>query len=149
MRRRYAQYRPSRWGRQRLRRYRLFRTAQLNPVGWAAVAALCLIGAATGYAIGVVVGWPVGVWLVIGALLCLSTLVVVDRRRWGRLWTGYSWGDNPQAAERVGAELKRRGLAVETRTDCVGGVSLRYRHRDGRRVARALTELGIRPPHRW
>ena len=90
-----------------------------------------------------------GVWLGIGALLCLSTLVVVDRRRWGRLWTGYSWGGTPQATEGVSAELKRRGLAVETRTNSVGGVSLRYRHRDGRRVARVLTELGIRPPRRW
>jgi hypothetical protein len=91
----------------------------------------------------------VGVCLVIGALLCLGALVVVDRRRWGRLWTGYSWGDTPQATERVGAELKRRGLAVETRMDSFGGVSLCYRHRDGRRVARALTQLGIRPPYRW
>jgi hypothetical protein len=127
----------------------LFRTTQLNPVGWAAVAALCLVGAAAGYTISVLVGWPAGVWPVIGALLCLSTLVVVDRRRWGRLWTGYSWGDNPQATESVSAELKRRGLVVETRMNSVGGVSLRYRHRDSRRVARELTELGIRPPPRW
>jgi hypothetical protein len=149
MQRGYAEYRPSRWGGRRLRRHGLFRTARLNLVGWAAVAALCLVGAATGYAISVLVGWPVAVWPVIGILLCLGTLVVVDRRRWGRLWTGYSWGATPQATEGVGTELKRRGLEVETRTDSVGGVSLRYRHRDARRVARVLTELGIRPPHRW
>jgi hypothetical protein len=149
MRRRYAEYRPARWGGRRLRRHGLFRTARLNPIGWAAVAALCLVGAATGYAISVLVGRPAGVWLVMGALLCLGTLVVADRRRWGQLWTEYSWGDTPRATESVGAELKRRGLAVETRMNSSGGVSLRYRHRDGRRVARVLTELGIRPPHRW
>lgn len=149
MRHRYAEYRPSSWGGRRLRRYRLFRTARLNPAGRAAVAAFCLVGAATGYAIGVLAGSPVVVWPVIGALLCLGTLVLVDRWRWGRLWTGYSWGDTPHATERAGAELKRRGVAVETSVDPAGGVSLRYRHRDGRQVARVLAELGISPPHRW
>src|SRR5687768_1408827 len=97
MRRRYAEYRRSRWRRWRPRRFGLFRSAQLNPVGWAAVAALCLAGAAIGYGISSLVGWPVRVWPVIGALLCLTTLVVMDRRRWGRVWSGYSWGDTPEA----------------------------------------------------
>jgi hypothetical protein len=91
----------------------------------------------------------VAVWLVIGALLCLVTLVVVDRRRWGRLWTGYSWGDTPEATESAGRELKRRGLVVATRMYPDGRLGLRYRNRDGRRVARALSQLGIRPPHEW
>jgi hypothetical protein len=130
-----------------MRRGGLFRSARLNLVGWMAVGALCLVGAATGYGIGSLVGGPVVVWLVIGALLCIGTLVVVDRRRWGRLWTGYSWGDTPQATEGVGRELTRRGLVVATRTYPDGRVGLRYRNRDCRRVARALSQLGIRPPH--
>jgi hypothetical protein len=149
VRRRYAEYRPSTWGRRRLRSYGLFRSAQLDLVGWMAVAALCLVGAATGYWISLLVGGPVAVWLVIGALLWLVTLVVVDRRRWGQLWTGYSWGDTPQATESVGRELKRRGLVVVTRIYPGGRVGLRYRNRDGRQVARALSQLGIRPPRGW
>jgi hypothetical protein len=135
--------------RRHLRGYGPFRSTRLNPVGWAAVAAFCLVGAATGYGISLLVGWPVTVCLVIGVLLCLTTLVVLDRRRWGQLWTGYSWGDSPEATERVGTELKRRGLAVETRQYADGRVGLHYRHRDGRRVARALSQFGIRPPHGW
>ena len=149
MRRRYAEYRPFTSGRRRLRRYGLFRSARLNLVGWMAVAALCLVGAATGYGIGLLVRGPVAVWLVIGALLCLVPLVAVDRRRWGQLWTGYSWGDTPEAMRRVARELGQRGLMVATRTYPDGRVGLHYRNRDGRRVARALSQLGIRPPHAW
>jgi hypothetical protein len=148
LRRRYAEYRPSRWH-GRLRRRGLFRTAQLNLIGWMAVAGLCIVGAAAGYGISVLVGGPVVVWLLTGALLSLITLVVVDRRRWGQMWTGYSWGDSAQATESVCRQLKRRGLAVATRTYSDGRIQLHYRHRDGRRVARALSQLGIRPPHRW
>lgn len=125
---------------------RLFRSAQLNLFGWMAVAALCLIGAATGYGIGSLAGGPVAVWLVIGAVLCPVMLVVVDRRRWGRLWTGYSWDDTPEATESAGRELKRRGLAVTTTMSRDGRIALRYRNRDGRQVARALSQLGIHPP---
>jgi hypothetical protein len=114
-----------------------------------AVAALCLVGAATGYGMSLLVAGPVAVWLVIGALLCLVTLVMVDRRRWGQLWTGYSWGDTPQATETVRMELNRRGMVVATMTNPDGEVGLRYRNRDGRRVARALSQLGICPPHGW
>jgi hypothetical protein len=86
---------------------------------------------------------------VIGALLSLVALVVADRRKWGRIWTAYSWGDSPEATQRVAVELKRSGLPVDTTTHPDGRVHLRYRIRDGRRVARALHHLGIRPPGRW
>jgi hypothetical protein len=144
MQRRYAEYRPSR--RPRLgRRYGLFRSASLNAVGWAAVTALCLAGAAVGYGVGLLIGWPVA-WMVIGALLSLVALVVADRRQWGRIWTGYSWGGSPETTERVATELKRQGLPVETEMYPDGQARLHFRHRDGRRVALALSQLGIRPP---
>jgi hypothetical protein len=140
-----AEYRPSR--KRRLGHYRPFRSVQLNAVGWAAVAALCLAGAAAGYGVSLLIRWPVVVWLVIGALLSLIALVVTDRTRLGRLWTEYSWGDSPETTGRVGMELKRLGLPVETTTYPDGQVHLRYRHRDRRRVALALIHLGIHPPH--
>jgi hypothetical protein len=114
-----------------------------------AVAALCLVGAAAGYEVSLLVAGPAAVWLVIGALVCLVTLIVADRRHWGRLWTGYSWGDTPEAMDSVVRELTLQGLTVATMTSPDGRVGLRYRNRDGRRVARALHQLGIRPPNGW
>jgi hypothetical protein len=143
----YAEYRPSR--RRRLGRVRLFRSVRFNAVGWAAVAALCLLGAAAGYGVSRLTGWPAAVSPVIGALLCLVALVVADRRNWGRVWTGYSWGDSPETTQRVATELKHLGLPVETTTCPDGRVQLRYRNRDGRRVAQALRHLGVRPPGRF
>jgi len=145
--RRYAEYRPSK--RRRLGRCRLFRSVEFNAVGWAAAAALCLAGAAVGCAVSLLIDWPTVVGLVIGTMLCLVALVVADRRRWGRVWTEYSWGDSPETTESVGMKLKRLGLPVETTIYPDGRVRLRYRHRDGRRVAMALSRLGIRPPGGW
>ncbi|MGX7675620.1 hypothetical protein [Plantactinospora sp. DSM 117369] len=145
--RRYAEYRPSK--RHRLGRCRLFRSVELNAAGWAAAAALCLAGAAAGWAVSLLIGWPIVVGLVIGTLLSLVALVVADRRRWGRVWTEYSWGESPEITERVGRRLKQLGLPVETTMYPEGRVGLRYRHRDGRRVATALGRLGIRPPAEW
>lgn len=147
MRRRHAEYRL--YERRRLGRYRLFRSVQLNAGGWAAVAALCLAGAAAGYGVSLLTDWPIGVWLVIGGLLSLTALVVADRKKWGRIWAGYSWGDSPQTTESVAMELKRLGLLVETVMYRDGRVYLRYRQRDGRRVALALSRLGIPPPRGW
>jgi hypothetical protein len=65
------------------------------------------------------------------------------------VWTWYSWGDTPVATEGAARELKRRGLAVETEMYPDGRIGIRYRHRDGRRVVRTLSQLGVRPPHVW
>jgi hypothetical protein len=144
---RFAQYQPSkRW---RLRRCRLFRSVELNAVGWAAAAALCLTGAVAGYAVSLLSGWPIAIGPVIGTLLGLVTLVVADRRRWGSPWTEYSWGDSPETTQRVCMQLKGLGYPVDTTTYPDGRVRLRYRQRDSRRVAMALNRLGIRPPGRW
>lgn len=147
MQRGYAEYRPSRkrWP----GRVRLFRSVQFNAVGWAAVAGLCLLGAAAGYGVSLLTGWPPAVSPAIGALLSLVALVVADRRHWGRIWTVYSCGDSSETTQRVATELKRLGLTVETTTHPDGRTRLLYRNRDGRRVARALRHLGIRPPRRW
>lgn len=82
MRRRYAEYRPTwRW---RFRRagLRKARAVQLNAVGWAVVALLCLAGAGIGYASGRLVGVPgwVGA-LAGGAVVMLMMLIGLGHRQ--------------------------------------------------------------------
>ena len=85
MQRRFAEYRPaSRW-RARLADVRLFRSVQLNRVGWAVVMALCLSGAALGYVGCRLLHLPAKPATLGGALMVLSCLVVLDRRRHARL----------------------------------------------------------------
>jgi hypothetical protein len=90
-----------------------------------------------------VVGHPVTAAFV-GALAVFVAVVVADRRRWRRSWTGYSWSGTPEEVRLVGEELRRAGLEVEFEER--GGI--RVRNRDRRRVRRVLIGLGIRPP-RW
>ncbi|MEU5567598.1 hypothetical protein [Micromonospora musae] len=135
--RRYAEYGP--FARCRPGRYRLFRSVELNAAGWAAAAALCLAGAAVGCAVSLQIDWPTVIGLVGGGLLSLVAIVVADRRRWGGIWTEYSWGAPPETTESVGAKLQQLGMPVETAVHSDGEVHLRYRHRDGRRVAMALS----------
>jgi hypothetical protein len=146
--RRYASYRRSPWRRPYVKP-RLFRSVRLNSVGWLAVAALCLAGAGAGYGVGRVVGLPRGASPVVGTLLGLITLVAVDRRRWGRLETGFSWGNDPDAVMRVGTELQRQGVPVQLEVDHDSRVRLRYHNRDAGQVRRALNRFGVRLlPHR-
>ena len=85
MQRRFAEYRPALRWRGRLADVRLFRSVQLNPAGWAVVMALCLSGAALGYAGGRLLHLPDKPATLAGALMVLSCLVVLDRRRHARL----------------------------------------------------------------
>ena len=85
MQRRFAEYRPaSRW-RARRADVRPFRSVQLNPAGWVVVMALCLNGAALGYVGGRLLHVPGKPATLGGALMVLSCLVVLDRRRHARL----------------------------------------------------------------
>ncbi|GAA0900736.1 hypothetical protein GCM10009557_76790 [Virgisporangium ochraceum] len=146
MRRRHAEYRPAPWYRRRFgRRLRLLRGARLNGVGWAAFGAVCLAGGALGYAAGSVTAYPAAA-AVAGALAVALAVVAVDRRRWRRSWTGFSWDATPEATRLVADELRRAGLEVEVEVGSRPGI--RVRNRDRRRVGRVLTGLGIRPP-RW
>jgi hypothetical protein len=87
MERRFAEYWPAQpWSWRRLRnRVRLFRSVRLNLIGWGAVAALCLAGAAVGYAGGRLVDLKAGLGLGGGCAAVLTTLLVLDRRRSARL----------------------------------------------------------------
>jgi hypothetical protein len=122
----------------------MFRGARLNAVGWIVVVLLGVAGAAVGYGVSRAVGWPVIPTAVVGALICLAALVVADRRRWGGLETGYSWGSDPAAVGRVGADLQQQGLPVRVDIDVDGRCVLHYRNRDGRRVRSALSRAGVK-----
>lgn len=82
--RRNAEYRPApRW--RRLGRVRLFRSVQLNLMGWAAIVVLCLVAAGIGSVGGQFVDLPVGLGSAGGVVAALAGLFVLDRRRWARL----------------------------------------------------------------
>ena len=146
MDRRLVSYRRSTWRRFYVR-LRLFRSVRLNAVGWLAVALLCLACAGAGYGVGRFIGLPSAASPLVGTLLGLITFVAVDRWRWGRLETGFSWGSDPDAVTRVGTELQRQGVPVQPEVDHDGRARLRYQNRHARYVRRALNRLGVRLPH--
>lgn len=138
--RRYAVYRTSRWHGRR-GRVRLLRSVRLNGVGWFAVGLLCVVGVGVGYGVGRVVDLPVSASSLAGGLFGLVVVVGADRRRWGRLETGLSWGADPDVVSRVAANLQRHGVPVRLWTDPQGNRSLRYYNRDARRVRRVLRDV--------
>ncbi len=85
MKRRYAVNWPTSRRHRLGSRVRLFRSVQLNLVGWSAFVALCLAGAGVGYAGSRLVDLPVQLGTAAGALVVLAGLLVLDRRRWGQL----------------------------------------------------------------
>jgi hypothetical protein len=141
MDRRYSQYvaAPPR----RFRRLQLFRGVTLNAVGRGAVILLCLAGAGVAYLAGRVTGSAGTVTAPAGALAAFIAVVMLDRRRWGRLETSFSWGDDPDAVVRATVALQWQGLPVWLEVDPDGRPRLRYRNRDGRRVRRALARAGV------
>jgi hypothetical protein len=75
-------------------------------------------------------------------------LVVLDRLRWGRIETGFSWDHDSDPVVRTGAELPRQGVPVRLKIDCTGWPSLRHYNGDARRVRRALAHVGYPLPRR-
>ena len=127
----------------------VWRTVELNPAGWAAVALLGLVGAAAGHALARAVGRFGAAGAPLGALTVFTALLVGDRRRWGRMETGYSWTEDAAAIERAAAALRRDGVDVHVDTDPDGASRLRYRNRDAARVRRGLHGAGFPAPPAW
>jgi hypothetical protein len=127
-------------------RPRLLRTAELNAAGWGAVVVLSLAGAGIAHVAARMSGSTSKAPAPVGALACLVALVAADRRRWGRMETGYSWTDDPEDVVRTGVLLQRHGVPVRVDTDDERAPRLRYRNRDARRVRRGLQRVGISPP---
>ena len=128
-------------------RVRLLRTAELNAAGWGTVVLLSLTGAGIAHVAARASGSTSKAAAPVGALSCLVALVAVDRRRWGRMETGYSWTDDPEDVARTAALLQRHGVPVRVDMDNERGPRLRYRNRDARQVRRELQRAGfVLPP---
>jgi hypothetical protein len=137
VKRSYSHYEPLRRHR-RWRRTRLFRTAQLNVVGWLAL---------TGWVIAwsAVFGFMSARWLgttlvgaISGAVVGLGVLLVVDRRKWGAMETSIGWTDDPEQVEAAARWLAARGIDVRCELPPGHSPQLTYRTRDNRRVMREL-----------
>jgi hypothetical protein len=132
----------------RIRHHRgLFRTAQLNIVGRAAVAGLCLAGAGIGLVSTRASGVRAWVAAPAGGAAVLLVLVAADRRKWGTMETGYAWTGDAAEVERVADLIERDGVTVRVDIDERGQAKLRYVNRDGRRIRRIFQRAGIPPPH--
>ncbi len=138
-----APYMPLRSGKPRRHR-RMFRTAKLNIVGWAAVLGFCLTAAGLGFAAGQFFRLPLAVTASVGGLLPLAILAAADRRKWRAMLAGYGWGGTEDEVTAVAAELLRRGVVAHVE---IWGeddsVSLQYRNGDAKVVETVLAELGI------
>jgi hypothetical protein len=156
----YEEYKPLRRGR-RCRRSWL-RTAQLNVVGWSALLGLCLVAAVAGVAVIAALGLP-GPFGMACAVVPLVLVVVVDRRRWARMGSGFGWGGPVEEVTRIAMELQARGARAHVITSDIAdgwGESanrrmtgsaeksawLEYQNRDADVVAAVLREHGIQPP---
>ncbi len=127
-------------------RRELVRTAQLNAVGWAAVAGLCAIGAATGLAATRLTGTPPWITAPIGGAAALATVIAADRRRWATMPTAHTWTDSLVEVEQIAATLNRAGIEATAEIDELERPALHYLNRDHRQVARAFRDAGLPPP---
>ncbi|MBV9098480.1 MAG: hypothetical protein JO079_10525 [Frankiaceae bacterium] len=136
----YAEYAPLRPGRRKRRphRTRPFRTVRLNAVGWAALTGWILVWAAAFGAVASLAGIPPWAGCVFGAAAGLTSLLVVDRRRWGNVQSYYSWTDDPELVQQTVQRLTVAGMAVSYWLSPEGEPHLVYRQRDRRRVLREL-----------
>lgn len=144
------------------RRRSWLRTAQLNLVGWSALIGVCLLSAAAGLAVAAAARVP----LALGAAFGVAPLLVVallDRRRWSRMQTSFSWGGSVEDVAQIAAELQARGAQARVVTEDtaigwgesmhpLGGervvktAALEYANRDRAVVRETLRRHGVRLP---
>ncbi|MCA2219128.1 hypothetical protein [Jidongwangia harbinensis] len=128
------------------RRPELFRTAELNAAGWAAVGGLCVAGAAAGLALARLTGAPSWITASAGAAAAFAAVLAADRRKWAGMHSSYAWTDDSAEVQHIAGLLQRAGIDAAADADRGYGPSLRYLNRDHRRVARAFREAGLPPP---
>jgi hypothetical protein len=130
-------------------RRELFRTAKLNAAGWAAVAGFCAVGAAAGLGAARLTNASAWITVPVGGAGAFAAVVAVDRRKWARMRTSYSWADDPGEVEHTASLLQRAGIDASADTDELDQPALRYLNRDHRRVARVFRNAGLPlPPKR-
>lgn len=124
----------------------LFRTAQLNVVGWAAVAGLCAVGATAGLAAARVTGTAPWIAVPAGGAAALAGLVAADRRKWRAMPTTYAWTDDVNSIQHIADVLTRAGVAVTVEVDDFDQPKLQYLNRDHRQIRRTFRNAGLPPP---
>jgi hypothetical protein len=130
------------------RRPELFRIATLNAVGWAAVAGLCVAGAATGLAVARLTEVPAGITVPAGAAAAFAAVLVADRRRWAAGHVSYSWTDNLAEVQQMAETLRNAGVDASADTDDYDRPRLNYVNRDHPRVTRAFRAAGLPAPEK-
>ncbi|TFV56879.1 hypothetical protein E4P41_15145 [Geodermatophilus sp. DF01-2] len=129
--------------RPRPERWPFLRTARLNAVGRSALGGACLVAAAASAPALRRSGWPWPLRAAPGPAAVLAGLVLADRRKWAGMESGFTFTDDPMELRTVADRLAAQDLPVRLQEQ---PPTLRYAHRDARRVHAALEELGIRPP---
>ncbi|HET6483369.1 MAG TPA: hypothetical protein VFG35_25480 [Actinoplanes sp.] len=127
------------------RRRELFRTAQINAVGWGAIAGLCVTGAATGLAASRLTGAPPWVTAPVGGAVAFAAVLTADWRKWANMPTTHTWTDNLVEVQQIASTLQRAGIEAVAETDEFDEPALRYLNRDGRHVARVFRDAGLPP----
>ncbi len=96
----------------------LFRSADLNAVGWLAVIGP---GVVLGTAVAFLAGWPWWLTAPIGALASWLVALVIDALAWRRITTGVDVSDLSRAqSEAVIERLRSRGIEVALAEDMDG-----------------------------
>ncbi|OFE15168.1 hypothetical protein BA895_22860 [Humibacillus sp. DSM 29435] len=138
-------------------------------VGWSALLGACLVAAAVGVGAAGAIARPRG-WGAVLGVFPLGAVVMLDRRRWAAMETGFGWGGSEVEVARLVSELAELGVItrVDTASNAEGWgqpgdgwgepellptgdrdiqtASLRYRNRDRGVVARTLRSHGIHFP---
>ncbi|MEU4693979.1 hypothetical protein [Actinoplanes sp. NPDC023714] len=128
------------------RRRELFRTAELNAAGWAALTGFCVSGAAAGLTISRFTGIPNWITMPVGGFTAFAVVLAADRSKWANMHTTYTWTDNLAEVERIATVLQRVGVSVLVVVNGTDWPSLDYRNGDRRHVDRAFRDAGLPPP---
>ncbi|MGY1720168.1 hypothetical protein ACI8AP_20275 [Blastococcus sp. SYSU DS1021] len=131
--------RPQPWFARRRRRSFL-RTARLDAVGWGALLGACSAAAAASVPVLRPTGWPLPARAGAGPAAVVTALVVLDRRKWRAMETGFSFTDDPALTAAVVDRLVADGLPARL-DQGPGRPGIRYANRYGRRIETALGAL--------
>lgn len=127
-------------------RPKLFRTVELNALGWAAVSALCTAGAAAGWFAARLTRSTPSIAVPAGAVTAFAALIAADRRNEANMPTSYSWTPDPAEVQRMAITLHEAGVPAHADIDDQLHPTLHYRNRYHRRVVRAFLSAGLPPP---
>jgi hypothetical protein len=115
-----------------------------------ALIGLCLAAAAILGGVAALFGWTWWPFALLGALVASGAVLVLDRRKFSLLHTGYSWTDDEDEKAGVCAALQAAGIDAQLVSwDNEPPFSVLVLNRDGKRADRILVARGIRPGFRF